>query len=366
MTDAPPDEYVIRRFQPGDEDDFLDLYHDVWGHRRDRDWFVWRFERVPYVDHVPMFVAERDGTVVGTRPFLAFPLHVGRDRSLALLTVDTMVHPDHRRNGLFTCMTERAVEFYADRDPAFCFNQPTADALAGFRKLGWDPVAPTETHYRVQSPSALVAGRTDRPAARALARAADAGANGYLRARDALATRPSLDVTSEPGVATGALADLHRSADPAGIHAVRDRTFLDWRFDSPEWDRHTYLARDGDRPVAGLLVRTRTVDDRVRLAQIADVAPLDAPDRRRDALHALLGAVVADHDDADLLAAPGRSLPDDALSAYGFHSDQRPPLARFRGGDCRLAVRPLGDRTPGVDLHDPGNWRLTFAERDTT
>jgi hypothetical protein len=41
-----------------------------------------------------------------------------------------------------------------------------ADALAGFETLGWRPLDPMETHYRVRTPGALLADRTDERAAR--------------------------------------------------------------------------------------------------------------------------------------------------------------------------------------------------------
>ena len=175
--------YTFRRYEPGDEEGFLDLFERVWGERRSEEWVRWRFEANPYMDHVPMFVAESGGAVVGTRPFLAFRMAVGDGTALALLTVDTMVHPDHRRRGLFTTMTEQALEYYAEREPAFVFNQPNADARPGYRSLGFRELDPMRTYYRVQRPSAFD-DRLGVPGATAVSRVADGLVTGYHRLRE--------------------------------------------------------------------------------------------------------------------------------------------------------------------------------------
>jgi len=102
------------------------------GTRHTPEWFQWRFQENPYVDHVPVFVATTDGDVVATRPFFVLPMSIGGTETLALLTVDTMVHPDHRRQGLFTALTEASIQWYARREPTFVFNQPTTAARPGF------------------------------------------------------------------------------------------------------------------------------------------------------------------------------------------------------------------------------------------
>lgn len=410
--------YDFRRYRSGDELDFLALFETVHREPRGREWFQWRYEQNPYLDHVPMFVAEADGDVVGVRPYLGVRMRVGGATVTALLTVDTMVHPDHRRRGLFTTMTERSLAFYAGRAPAFVFNQPNAASRPGFLDLGWYELDRMTTYYRLQNPGRLLSRRVDAPVPGPVSRAASGLATGALGIRDRLSPPgDGATVTRREGVADDVLASLYRSNVPAGIHALRDETFYRWRFASPAWSRSTYVATVDEDRVAGAVVRTRTRADGVTVAQVADVVPLAGSRQWRSGLAAIVGRVLDDQPDADVVAAPARVFPGSVASSFGFLPDDRFPLSRVSATDCRLCVRPLtgdaastvsadgasaeptdggpskstdGDPLPatgdgstsraedgsagsagaaptvaGVALTDPDNWTLSFAERDT-
>lgn len=362
------DPYVIRRGEPSDADAFCSLFETVWDHERDREWFRWKYVENPSVDHVPMFVAEADGELVGTRPYVALRMRAGEATPLALLTADTMVHPDHRRRGLFTRMTERSLAFYADREPEFSFNQPNERSLSGYRKLGWQPLDAMTTYFRVQNPGSLAAAKTNDGTLGALARAATPLTDAALAVLDRYGSRdPDLAVHSEPDVAVEPLVEAYRNDVPDAVHALRDERFYRWRFASPAWQRRTYVATD-DGPIAAILVRTRTNDEGIVVTQLADVVPLSGGERWRAAVARLVVEIVADYADSDVISAPGRAVPGDVLTPFGFLPDDRFPFSRLKAADCTLAVRPFHEdwRLGGIDLTDAENWRLSFAERDTT
>ncbi|MFB9804071.1 GNAT family N-acetyltransferase [Haladaptatus pallidirubidus] len=93
------DGYVVRWYEERDLSGFLSLDRAVFGRNRSERWFRWKYVDNPYIDHVPVFVVEKDGEIVGTRPFLAFRMRTGSETVLALQPADTMVHPEHRRRG---------------------------------------------------------------------------------------------------------------------------------------------------------------------------------------------------------------------------------------------------------------------------
>lgn len=228
------DPYVIRRGEPSDADAFCSLFETVWDHERDREWFRWKYVENPSVDHVPMFVAEADGELVGTRPYVALRMRAGEATPLALLTADTMVHPDHRRRGLFTRMTERSLAFYADREPEFSFNQPNERSLSGYRKLGWQPLDAMTTYFRVQNPGSLAAAKTNDGTLGALARAATPLTDAALAVLDRYGSRdPDLAVHSEPDVAVEPLVEAYRNDVPDAVHALRDERFYRWQVRQP-------------------------------------------------------------------------------------------------------------------------------------
>jgi GNAT superfamily N-acetyltransferase len=349
-------------------DGFLRLDRRVWDRTRSPEWFRWKYVDNPFVDRTPVFVAEHDGEIVGVRPFLAFELRIGERSVAAYQPADTMVHPDHRRTGLFRRLTTHALSALQDRDPALFFNFPNQYARPGYLELGWRTVAPRVTYYRVETTAALPTTR--------LSTALQPIVRGYYAARRSLSTPPEgLTVRQVEGAATGRLAELHRQCRPPKIHADRTETFLDWRLSSPVWERRTYLVAERERPeepLAALVARSRTTDAGMRLTQVVDVAPLCGGERWREAVWEGLRAVIVTHE-TDLFAVSNGAIPHEILTAVGFVPDSSPLISRFTSFETMLVARPNGDpddesawRIGEQAVDDPDNWCVTFAERDTT
>ncbi|MGM0590299.1 MAG: GNAT family N-acetyltransferase [Halobacteriota archaeon] len=358
-------QYRIRPYASTDRDEFLDLFGDVLDGHVDERWFAWKYENNPFADHVSLVVATCENSLVGARGLFALNLRAGTKTYTALQPCDTMVHPDHRRRGLFTQMTEFALDQYAD-EWDLLFNFPNDQSLPGNLKLGWRVVEERTTYYRVQDPTAL--GTPLESFGAMLARS-------YLRLRERVAvTDRALDVQwfeTVPATTLAALAD--DTVDE--LHAVRDEEFYRWRFENPLWSYTTAVATDADDPRAAIVVGHRRTDE-TEVAQLAEVLPLNhARDSqgertgRKGALGALLNAVLQRFAGCDVVVAPGRVLPRSLLSARGFLGDTRAPLSFVSSPTVHVA-RPVSgtfeDWSIGdCSLTDPEAWRLGFAEVDS-
>lgn len=354
-------EYTIRWFRSSDVEGFLDLNRRVLDADNDRNWFDWKYADNPYVDHVPIVIAEKDGGLVGARAFFGLELSIGGERHTALEPCDTMVRSDHRRQGLFTRMTERAIERYRREEPSLFFNFPNPLSLPGNLKLGWQEVATLHTHYRIANPTRLTATKTNNVGLNLASRFLTAIWTAYNALRDAMRSVPTeITVRREPGVPAAAVASIHQASPPTGIHAVRDEDFYRWRFDNPSREYTTYLA-EGREDRAAMIVG-RPVSGNVTSVKITDVVPLD--DSERPAQLALLDRIVSDYPDAALFSIPSQALPGATLRRVGFHSDGTFPLSHV--GTARThVVRSLnGWDLSGVDIRNADNWTVTFAEVD--
>ncbi|MBV0925409.1 GNAT family N-acetyltransferase [Halomicroarcula limicola] len=356
------DGYTIRWFEPGDREGFMALHDRIWP-GFSTAWFDWKFADNPYLTESPVVVAERDGEIVGARPNLAFQMRAGDTYHTAIQSCDTMVHEDHRRQGLFSRMSERLFEGYADGPPAFTFNVPNSKTTAGLAKLGCEIAGEHTTYYRVQDP-AVYAGVDDR----LLSTAGKLAARGYLGARGRRVDRPpEVSVTRHTDIPAQTLARLYRRRPPAEIHAYRDEQFFEYRFGNPQWEYTAYTARLGGDPVAGLVTGTQETDTGP-VTNVADVVPLVGDVERDRALPALLARALADHRDSAVVAVRGDSIPRDLLADFGFHSDHRLPL-RLLATPTTMIVSPIppdGDwRVAGRDLRELDNWRPTFVEHNT-
>ncbi|WP_121820544.1 GNAT family N-acetyltransferase [Halostella salina] len=359
------DEYAVRWYEPGDRDGILSLYEREWGRRPSREWFDWKYLDDPYLSHVPVNVAVREAgpddapEVVGVQAYVPFRLRHGDRTALALQPADAIVDSDHRRNGLYTRLTEAAIGRYETGRPAFFFNYPNPGAFRAQQDLGWVGVDRVTTHYRLQDPTAVT---DDGGTSETLARGARPLVDGVLGVCDRVApAAEDLAVARYDGAPTEVLSEVAATA-PDGLHAERDEAFFDWWFANPSFDHTTYVARRNDGPVAAFVTRTRD-GDRVRLL---DALPLSDGDRA--AYCRLLESWVRDDADAAVLSVGESAVPSDLLARFGFVPDDAPVVSRFCTG-VRLAARPLaGDgaspRFPRATLRTPANWALTFAEQD--
>lgn len=361
--DADP--YTIRRYRPGDRSDVIALYEQVFGGPGEA-WFTWKYETNPYVDHVPMTVGTYEGTVVATKPCLALQLRAGESSLLALQPADVMVHPDHRRNGLYSRTTELLKEEYADREPALFFNFPNQATLSGSLKHGWEVVSDVPNYYRVHRPATLL--DVEAEPRHTLARSLTPVAKGYLAVRDAVGPVPdSLTVERHDDVPVDTLVSTYRRDRPDALHALRDSRYYSWRFDNPRWNYETYTAGHDRTPVGGMVVGTREADGR-RLAAITDVVPAGDGQGRRETFAALLRRIVDDHASAGTIAIGGDVVPRDLLSAFGFLGDHAWPLSRVASPTVHVAYSLTdepGHVTAGFDLTDPESWAISLSEQDT-
>ncbi|RQG98860.1 GNAT family N-acetyltransferase [Natrarchaeobius oligotrophus] len=365
-----PKQYGIRHFRAGDRGQLLALHDEVFGHGWGPEWFEWKYERNPYVDHVSIIVATRDDRIVGCRAFFALEMRVGDVTRVGLQPCDTMVHPDHRRQGLFSRMNERALEYYADRRPDFFFNFPNEHSKRGNLKHGWQEVRTVPMYYRLHNPAPLVerwieTGRSKAVATEYVDVTEAVSAIATVLARSAsqserwLANSSAGDVRIEryETPPDELLASVHdRRSD--SIHANRSAEFYRWRLDNPLYEYGTYVARRDGTAVAALVVSC--VDGCVR---IVEVEPREF-DVSRTAIEHLLRSVVAEYSDRSYVTAFGIGVPNPVRNR--FYPDTRLPLSLFANPTSRtLLARDIGDATV-VEESSPSDWRFTRLDLDTT
>ena len=357
------EQYEVRPFCAADLEAYLDRYEEVFGKRVDEAWFDWKYRTNPYVDHVPIYVATTGGELVGARSFFALPIRSGQRTHLAFQPCDTFVASGHRRRGLFTRMTNRALERYRAGEPEFCFNFPNAKSLPGNLQLGWRVVREQELYYRIQEPNALV-DADDSGLGDLAVTVGSRSADGVLRACDSLAGADHPPIERYDGVPADQFASLYRHQIPDAFHAPRTDRFLEWRYDNPRTAYETFVLRPDGDPVAAIVVGRRT-ENGLTTAKLVDGVPRAGvpPDR----FEVLLDAALERSREVDLVVARSTLFSPASLLRRGFVPDDRPPLSLVTE-TTTLVARPLTDegwRATGPALDEPSNWATTYVERDT-
>jgi hypothetical protein len=377
MTETTAKSYSVRPYEPRDRDSVLALYTEVFGEQPE-GWFDWKYLDTPATDEPVIFVAEEGDELIGARPTLPLEMQVGAERRLAVVLVNPMVHPDHRRRGIFNQMAEYSREHLAERAPSIAIGFPgeaVKDALVKRHStfaLDVGVVAPTPSYFRIQNPGALAATKTDDERFRTLARASAPLATGYLALRDAFASSSdTLTVRRHADPPIDALVSLADDHSREMVRVARDETFYRWRFADPSYEYATYTARRGDRLLAAVVVGQPTVRTvSARNVHVTETLPLDGGDRQQaNALSHLLGRVASDYADADLLMAAGTTMPERLLRSRGFHSNTSLPLSMVTESGY-LVARPLTDAEVrdwtigGVDASNPENWQYSYCLRE--
>lgn len=348
---------AVRRYRRADRESYLELADRVHDHDASAERFAWQYEDNPYLDRVPVFVAERGGELVAAAGLWPLRVRLGDVTRIAVQPGEAVVDPDYRDRGLPSLLFGEAVDACRDGEPAVCIDFSAAP--------GGDVPDRTElgrlsTYYRVNDPGSLLG--LDEP----LARIGRAAARGYAAACDRIApTTDPLSVDRYESVPPETFAELYRRQVPAAIHAYRDEAFNRWRFRNPAWDYEAYVARRDDEPVAGAVVASRRPPEgEGRIARVVDCVPLVPDDR--DAEASLLGAIVSARSDAAAIAVHQDAFSHRTLSRFGFQRDDAVPVARV-GSPTAFGVRSLrADGAAPIEGYDPTDrtdWLVGFCER---
>jgi hypothetical protein len=106
--------------------------------------FKWKYEENPNSERPLGFVALYRSVPVGFKSLYPtrWEIDNGKNSVLMLSPTDTVIHPDHRRKGLFTAMTELSIKQYEGSQYQVFINlSANEQAAAGNKKMGWLPIS---------------------------------------------------------------------------------------------------------------------------------------------------------------------------------------------------------------------------------
>lgn len=348
----------IRPYEPGRDDQAVVRLLRTTLTRRLVPWELsfWRWKHLDNPFGVsPGLLAEHAGRIVAIRIFVRWNLVTSGARRPAVRAVDTAVHPEYRRRGLFSRLTRELLHRVSDEGAQLVFNTPNRTSRKGYRKLGWRTVGRAPLLIRPLRPTRLLTGAL-RP-------------SGALRGRRA--SRRSGPAVDRP-LDFPSLPRVHRalegsrlasylpglSDDEERYHTERSVEYLRWRYAAiPELRYHT-VGSPEDGVVLIVRGRWRRGLREVALAELLVHADLPRHEGR-PILRGLLERL-ARETDADYVAA---------VAAAG--TPERPLLRRAGFVPLPwvgpvLTVRPLA-RDPETDPETAtcsraGSWRLSLGD----
>jgi hypothetical protein len=326
--------FAVRNYQPGDEQQILALFNDVFGQQRAMPHWQWKFAGNPAGQQISLAVAE-DQRIVGQ--FAGLPAHAVSPSGPFILSqgIDHMVDPGFQKQGVFAAMTRHFVDTFLPpaRDVVF-FSYPLA------HKHSIDQRVSSEAEL-VHPVRALRFDLTRREPWRV-----DRGTWRTLRDRVRRVQRFPIGVDRLWQTSI---------APEIGVAIARDRRYLNWRYaDCPDVPYALLLAesRLTGRTHGVAVLRFGWFDER-----IAPLCELLVPASERSVLALLLGAchdLAREHGLSALLAwMPSGTLLHPALLDLGYVEEDTPFL-----------LTQVADRDPARASALRARWSYTMGDSD--
>lgn len=140
--------YSLRKFKPSDITGIVQLFNIVFksNNPRTEEWWTWKYQKNPvgcWDNDGAIWIAEDDGKIVGHYAVIPYKIKIANELIIAGQSVDTAVHPEYRKMGIFSALAKKVYADVKDRcSLLFCF--PSEMAYAGLLGLGWKEYPVTE------------------------------------------------------------------------------------------------------------------------------------------------------------------------------------------------------------------------------
>jgi len=129
--------------------DFLGEYISGVNKNKRKEIFEWVYEKNPYVQHLLAYLAVDRDKVVGFRGFIPQKFKVNDNFFRVIVPTNGTVHPDYRRKGIFTKLSEFSLDDISDiSDMKLILSlSPNEAATKALKKAGYVPVGQRRKLY---------------------------------------------------------------------------------------------------------------------------------------------------------------------------------------------------------------------------
>jgi len=354
-------DYNYSIYEKSDLDDLLELRKDVfgsWGENA-REQFKWKYIENPFINYVPVFIAKDSGKVIGSRGLIAQELRINQEPVLGFQGTDGMVHPDHRKKGVYSSIYKKVLTHYKGGEKKIFFGFPGSAAVPGHKKHGCEYM--TINKYKtygsrtislpddLNSPDEYV---------RSLHSFINAPALKLFKFIEGLKIGKGTTVEKYESAPIALLTQLYKKAIPKTIHTVRSPNYYQWRLGEPLEEFNTYVLFDSrGEPKCGIII---SQGDEV--ITIRDVLPLH---HDRNTMYDLIHSVLSDNQDINRFVMVDSGKISKSFVKNGFIPSRYNP---FVGEGEKFVTRNLSNGSEWeinkIDIREEQNWSLQLLERD--
>lgn len=355
--------WTPREYRTGDEAAILKLYKLVFGIEMSLEQWHWKYTKNP-AGKPFITVAENNRELVGCFALLPRWMKIGKERHLGALSVDTMVHPEYRGQGLHVSMGRHTCDLAAKAgiQVAYGFandkSHRSATTKIGFAstyKDGiplWAKPLNFESILKKRFSGNLLLSKL--------------GDNGtaliWKMLFNVKRTRRTYLVKEAFSFDTRFDAIWEAFSQSREVMVIRDRSFLNWRYLDKPGDKYSILVAEKDAKLHGFAILKREEEAGLQMGFIMDIMTI--PGEPRVAFELILAAVnYFRYHEMDIAAC--LMLPDSPyirnLKDAGFIRAPRRLLPQQLYLDINTNISQL----PKDLLGNIQKWFITWGDHDT-
>lgn len=250
-------QFTARELEAADEEEVLQLLGKALGEGpaggRTANFWRWKHVNNCFGPSYARVACDDSGNIIGMRAFMQWELISGDKTLRAVRAVDTATHPNYRRTGIFSTLTQKVLDDVTADGVDLVFNTPNNSVLPGYLKLGWQKVANVRPMVKVLSYPGFAAGMVRRNLGKTSPRQHEMAE--FFRGE-------STPVTALRERQTAVERLIQRNEDASrhqGIRTKRSWDYLQWRYlDHPTIPYWTVFLEEAGELQACAIFRTNT------------------------------------------------------------------------------------------------------------
>ena len=344
----------IRAYKEGDEDEIFELTKAVWGAKvpeKERWMKGWRWMHIDNPAGISrIWLAEIDGKLVGHYPLILEDLKVDGEIIKGAQIVDTMTHPQYRRQRIAYSLGEKALKELEKENVHLVYGFPNQEAYPLHMKSGWLDVCPFQVMVKPLNLKNFL--QQYFIWNRLLLNISASGVNLITKAFFRSKKVPEQDLSKVREITSfdDCINEFWNTvSNDYNIIRIRDKRYLNWRYvDVPNADYTIYVAEYEDEIIGYIVLGCRN-DDGLACGYIYDIIALTD---RADIIHSLIAKAI-EYFIAEGVDAIFCKMIDNKIYRRSFLRNGFIPRFRFKG---RFIAYNTSTMLSEDFLKNPKNW----------
>jgi GNAT superfamily N-acetyltransferase len=355
--------WTIKLYELGDEARIRKLYELVLGKEFSEERWNWQYRDNPTGVLLIGLAEGNNGELVGQCALWPAKIKVGEKICVGAQSLDAMVHPDYRRQGIYSELATYMYRIAAEMGISIIYGFPNKNShrlLA--QRLGrvdlWDhpPI-----YVRILDVEPLLAERIGQNLALALMAPLGRVALSLLAPRAGSTLPPDCQLMTTDRFDDRFDHFWETASRTFRIAVVRDKRYLNWRYIENTTDQYTVLTVERGSEIVGYIILKCETRFGLKIGYVADLLTLpDEPRVSQGLISEAARFFQAEHVHlVSCLVLEHRSTIR-SLKRNGFRRLPKWLLPQ----ELHLSVRSLSDHFPTAFVTDPRNWFISWGDHD--